>query len=243
MQLIIKKPHLSIFPIVTKLLADKALEEEEEYEYIPIEPLEPKGTGGPGKHSAPKRGEEPVATVLAKQLKSLESQELQQILSAIQFEMKSRQVASLGPVQDVSSILQTLLKERALRTNIPKLSAFSGERAKGEVSFEQWSYELQTLRKSYSDSVLREGIQYSVRGAAADTVHNMGSNVPLDMIIKKFTIVYNNVKSFYLLMKDFTKQIRVRKRPSFLCYMDRDSCPKSGTGSQINSPTKRNRGS
>ena len=55
-------------------------------------------------------------------------------------------------------------------TNIPKLLAFSGERAKGEVSFKQWSYDLQTLCKSYSDSVLREGIQHSLRGAAADTI-------------------------------------------------------------------------
>ena len=38
------------------------------------------------------------------------------------------------PSHEVSSILQTLLKDGALRTNIPKLSAFSGERAKGEVS-------------------------------------------------------------------------------------------------------------
>ena len=123
-QLTIQKPHLSILPIVTKLLADKALEEGEEYEYIPIEPLEPKGAGGPGKHSTPKRAEEPVATALAKHLKSLETQELQQIMSAIQLEMKSRQDASMGPVHDVSSILQTLQKEGALRTNIPKLSAF-----------------------------------------------------------------------------------------------------------------------
>ena len=88
-------------------------------------------------------------------------------------------------------------------TNIPKLSAFSGERTKGEVSFEQWSYELQTLRKTYSDSALREGIQCSLKGAAADTVRNMGPDVPLDTIIKKFTIVYGNVKSFDLLMRDF----------------------------------------
>ena len=54
MQLTIKKSHLSILPIVTKLLEDKALEEGEEYEYIPIEPLEPKGAGGLGKHSTPK---------------------------------------------------------------------------------------------------------------------------------------------------------------------------------------------
>ena len=75
--------------------------------------------------------------------------------------------------------------------------------AKGKVSFEQWSYELQTLHRSYSNSGLREGIQHSLRGAAADTVCNMGPNVPLDMILKKLTIIYQNVKSFDLLMKDF----------------------------------------
>ena len=203
MQLTIKRQHLSILPIVTKLLEVEALEEGEKYEYIPIEPLEPKGFGGLGKHSTPKRGDEPVATALAKQLKSLESQELQQIMSAIQLEMKSRQDAFICPAHEVSSILQTLLKEGALRTNIPKLSAFSGERVKGTVSFEQWSYELQTLRKTYSNSALRKGIQHSLSGAAADTIHNMGPDVPLDMIIKKFTIVYGNVKSFDLLMWDF----------------------------------------
>ena len=202
MQLTIQKPHLSILLIVTKLLADKALEEGV-YEYIPIEPLEPKGAWGPGKHSTPKSGEESVATAWAKQLKSLESQELQQIMFAIQLEMKSRQDASMGTAHQVSSNLQTLLKEGSLKINIPKLSAFSGERAKGEVSFEQWIYELQTLRKTYIDSVLREGIQCSLRGAAADTVCNMGPNVPLDMIIKRFTIVYGYVKSFDLLMRDF----------------------------------------
>ena len=156
----------------------------EEYEFIPIEPLEPKGHGGPQPNSTPKKKPEPLATVLAEQFKHLE-QDLQQILSAIQLEMRSRQDASIGPGHDVSSILQTLLKGGALRTNIPKLSAFSGERAKGEVSFEQWSYELQTLRKTYSDSALQEGKQHSLRGAAADTVRNLGSDVPLDTIIKK----------------------------------------------------------
>ena len=31
----------------------------------------------------------------------------------------------------------------------------------------------------------------------------MGPNVPLDMILKKFAIIYGNVKSFDLLMRDF----------------------------------------
>ena len=103
----------------------------------------------------------------------------------------------------MSSVLQALLKEGALRTNIPKLSPFSGELAKGEVLFEQWSYGFQTLRKSYSDLALREGIQHSLRETAADAVCNMGPNVSLDMILKKFTIIYGNFKSSDLLMRDF----------------------------------------
>ena len=51
------------------------------------------------------------------------------------------------------------MKEGALRTNIPKLSVLSGEIVKGEASFEQWSYELQTLRKTYSEPALREGFK------------------------------------------------------------------------------------
>ena len=131
------------------------------------------------------------------------TQELQQLLSSLQQEMRTRQDASMGSAHDVSSVLQTLLKEGALRTYVPKLSAFSGEVAKGEVSFDQWSYELQTSRKSYSDLALREGILCLLSGAAADVVCNMGPDVPLDLIIKKFTIIYGNVKSFDLKMRDF----------------------------------------
>ena len=105
--------------------------------------------------------------------------------------------------QHVSSILHSLIKEGALRTNIPKLSIFRGERVKGEPSFEQWSYELQSLRRTYSESALRQGIQRSLRGAAADTACNMGPEVTLDYIIKKFSIIYGNVKSYDILMGDF----------------------------------------
>ena len=73
--------------------------------------------------------------------------------------------ATLTQAHEVSSILHSLIKEGALRTNIPKLSVFSGEMVKGEASFEQWSYELQTLRKTYSESALREGIQRLLKGA------------------------------------------------------------------------------
>ena len=44
-QLGLHRPHASIFPIVSKLPHHKALEEGEEYEYIPIKPLDPRGSG------------------------------------------------------------------------------------------------------------------------------------------------------------------------------------------------------
>ena len=74
---------------------------------------------------------------------------------------------------------------------------------KGEASFEQWSYELQFLRKTYSESALRGGIQRSLKGAAADTVCNMGPHAFLDNIIKKFSIIYGNVKSYDILVGNF----------------------------------------
>ena len=74
------------------------------------------------------------------------------------------QNASLTQAHDISSILHSLIKEGALRTNTPKLSVFSGEMVKGEASFGQWFYELQTLRKTYSESAQREGIQRSLNG-------------------------------------------------------------------------------
>ena len=80
--------------------------------------------------------------------------------------------------------------EGALRTNIQKLSIFSGERVKGEASFQQWSYELQSLRRTYIESALREGIQRSLRGAAVDTACNMGPEATLDSIIKKTSLSF-----------------------------------------------------
>ena len=52
MQLGLHRPQASVFQIVSKLLQDKALEEGEEYEYIPSKPLDSRGSG---KHSTHKK--------------------------------------------------------------------------------------------------------------------------------------------------------------------------------------------
>ena len=54
-----------------------------------------------------------------------------------------------------------------------------------------------------SESALGEGIQRLMKEAAANTVCNMGPDASLDTIIKKFSIIYGNVKSYDILMGDF----------------------------------------
>ena len=129
MQLGLHKPTSSMLAIASRLLQGKDLEEDEEYEYISIQPLDP---GVPEDHSTHKKKGGPAApNALAHELKHMPTQELQQLLTSLQQEMRTRQDSSMGSVHGVSSVLQTLLKEGALRTNVPKLSAFSGEAGKG----------------------------------------------------------------------------------------------------------------
>ena len=127
MQLVLHRTLADIFHIVTKLLQDKALEEGRSMNIFPLNLWIPEVLGS---ILLPKEGG-PAAPALAEQLKSMTTQELQQIMSALQQDMKSRQDASLGSTHEVFAVLQTLLKEGALRTNIPKLSAFSGEMTRG----------------------------------------------------------------------------------------------------------------
>ena len=191
MHLTLERPRKEILPIVAKLLGGQPLEKGEDFEYFPVE-HELEGAEGPPT-STPRKGEDPVIPELVKHFKPLQTTELKQIMAALSREMDASHVPRDIPSKpdglgsnplDVSSILHSLIKEGALRINIPKLSIFSGERVKGEASFEQWSYELQSLKRTYSESALREGIQRSLRGATADTVCNMGPEAILDSIIK-----------------------------------------------------------
>ena len=90
------------------------MEEGEDYEYIPIPPLDPED------HSTTKKKGGPAASkAMTQDIKHMPTQEPQQLLSSLQQEMRTRQDASMGSAHDVSSVLQTLLKEGALRTNVP----------------------------------------------------------------------------------------------------------------------------
>ena len=144
MHLTLQRPRKEILPIVAKLLGSQPLDKGEDFEYFPVE-QDLEGTVGPPM-STPRKGEDPVIPELVKHFKSLQTNKLRQIMAALSREMDARHVPRDSPPKpdgfgstphDVSSILHSLINEGALRTNIPKLSVFSGERVKGEASFEQ----------------------------------------------------------------------------------------------------------
>ena len=130
MHLTLDRPKKEIISIIAKLLEEQPLEGGEEYEYIPIE------AEGSSPFSTPKKGDEPVIPQLVEHFKSPQTSELKQIMTAISREMDARHEPHGSPSkpdasgfqhQGMSSILHSLIKEGALRTNIPKLSVFSGE--------------------------------------------------------------------------------------------------------------------
>ena len=126
MQLGLHKPSSCMLAIASRLLPGKGLREGWGI-WIYFHPTI-RSTGVPEDHSTPKKKGGPAApNALSQELKHMPTQELQQLLTSLQQEMRTRQDASMGSVHDASSVLQTLFKERALRTNVPKLSAFSGE--------------------------------------------------------------------------------------------------------------------
>ena len=60
MNLIVDRPRVEIIPIIAKLLEDKALEEGEEFEFIPIEVLQSRKSA---QFSTQKKEEMPAAAL------------------------------------------------------------------------------------------------------------------------------------------------------------------------------------
>ena len=88
---------------------------------------------------------------------------------------------------------------------------------KMEVSFKQWYHEVQCVKDHYPESVARESIVHSLKGAVADMARYMGSITSVNHILQKLTIIFGMVASFDVLMQNFYKvtQSNHEKVPSF----------------------------
>ena len=94
-----------------------------------------------------------------------------------------------------------------LHISTPKISTFSGNVAPGktEVSYKQWSHEVQCIKDHYPESVVRESIMQSLKGAVADMAHYMGPTAGVSKILEKLLVIFGTVTSFDVLMQNFYK--------------------------------------
>ena len=98
--------------------------------------------------------------------------------------------ALAGP--DMGQLITALTS--GLQIGTPKISTFSGKVAPGktEVSYEQWSHEVQCIEDHYPELVVRESIMWSLRGAAADMAHYMGPTASVSEILEKLCNIWHS---------------------------------------------------
>ena len=92
---------------------------------------------------------------------------------------------------------------------------------KMEVSFEQWYHEVQCAKYHYPESVVRESIVHSLKGAVADMARYMGPTTSVANILQKLTIIFGTVVLFGILMQNAYKvtQSNHKKVPSFATWL------------------------
>ena len=110
-----------------------------------------------------------------------------------------------------------------LHIGTPKISTFSGNVAPGktEVSYEQWSHEVQCIKDHYPESVVRESIMQSLKGAVADIAHYMGPTTGVSNILEKLSVIFGTVASFDVLMQNVYKISQGNEKvPSFVTQLE-----------------------
>ena len=116
-----------------------------------------------------------------------------------------------------------------LQIGTPKISTFTGNVAPGKtkVSYEQLRHEVQCIKNHYLESVVRESIMWSLKGAVADMARYMGPTASVSKILKKLLVIFGTVMSFDVLMQNFYKISQGNEKvPSFVTKLE-------GTLSQI----------
>ena len=130
--------------------------------------------------------------------------------------------APAQPNHDVGCLIKTLAT--GLQLDTPHINTFSGEAMPGkmEVLFEQWYHEVQCIKDHYLESVVRESIVHSLKGATADRARYMGPTTSIAHILQKLTVIFGTVVSFDVLMQNFYKVIQSNYKniPSFAMRLE-----------------------
>ena len=89
--------------------------------------------------------------------------------------------------------------------SFPKLSSFSGDGNKGEVSWETFKYEIEALMQEYTftDEQVMLGVRRAVKGTASDIVRRLGTGISIQTVIRKLNSTYGNIECAESVMRKF----------------------------------------
>ena len=92
----------------------------------------------------------------------------------------------------------------------------------GEVSFEQWVFEVKSVMQSQIEATLMEGMVQSLHWAVADLVWYLGPQALVSEIINKLELVYGTMASFDILMQNVYKlqQDRTEKVTMYVTWLE-----------------------
>ena len=127
--------------------------------------------------------------------------------------------APAGP--DMGQLISALTL--GLQIGTPKICTFSGEVApsKTEVSYKQWSHEVQCIKDHYPELVIRESIMQSLRGPVTEMACYMGPTAGVSDILDKLSVMFGTVMSFDILMQNFYKILQGNEKvPSFVTRLE-----------------------
>ena len=90
-----------------------------------------------------------------------------------------------------------------------------------EMSYEQWSHEVQCVKDNYPELMVHESIMQSLKGAAADKARYMGPTAGVSDISEKLSVIFSTVASFDVLMQNFYKISQGNEKvPSFVTQLE-----------------------
>ena len=89
--------------------------------------------------------------------------------------------------------------------SFPKLSQFSGDSNKGEVSWDTFRFEIESLLKEYTftEEQVMLGIRRAVKGTASDIIRRLGTCISVQTVIRKLNSTYGNIESEESVMPKF----------------------------------------
>ena len=89
----------------------------------------------------------------------------------------------------------------------PRLSPFSGQDppGKNEKTYEQWLFDVKTIRPSYLEGLLKEAIFGSLKGSAMDIARGLGPETTVDKVLEFLDGIFGRKTNPEVLMQDFYK--------------------------------------